>query len=115
MGRSAIPGRGAVDDKSNQARGEPRDLGAPGRWVDFHKDSKRFITTAGTKAVIWSVDDAKPLGAPIEHPYEGDRELRMARFSPDGKLIVTAGADGTARIWDIDSRKQLAVLKKHEG
>src|SRR4051812_6673250 len=104
-----------VDDKSSQAQGEPRDLGAPGRWVDFHKDSKRFITTAGTKAVIWSVDDAKPVGAPIEHPYEGDRELRMARFSPDGKLIVTAGADGTARIWDVDSRKQLAVLKKHEG
>src|SRR5947207_12806171 len=83
--------------------------------MDRNKDGKRCITPVGAKAVIWSVDDAKPVGAPIEHPYEGDRELRMARFSPDGNLIVTAGNDGTARIWDTNSRKQIAVLKKHEG
>ncbi|PYK29596.1 MAG: hypothetical protein DME57_09825 [Verrucomicrobia bacterium] len=104
-----------VDGNSGDAHGEPRDLGAPGRWVDFQKDGKHFVTTAGTKAIVWSVDDATPSGPPIEHPGEGDRELRMARFSPDGNLIVTAGADGTARVWDSTSRKEVAALKKHEG
>jgi WD40 repeat protein/tetratricopeptide (TPR) repeat protein len=104
-----------VDGASGDAKGAPRDLGAPGRWVDFHKDGKHFLTTAGTKAVVWSVEDAAPSGAAIEHPGDGDRELRMARFSPDGSLIVTASADGTARVWDSTSRKEVANLKKHEG
>jgi WD40 repeat protein/tetratricopeptide (TPR) repeat protein len=104
-----------VDGNSGDAKGAPRDLGSPGRWVDFHQDGKRFLTTAGTKAVIWSVDDAAPSGSPIEHSGEGDHGLRMARFSPDGNLIVTAGADGTARVWDSTSLKEVANLKKHEG
>ncbi len=104
-----------VDGNTGEPLGAPRDLGAPGRWVDFNKDGKHFLTTAGTKAVVWSVADAAPVGAPIEHPAKGDRNLRMARFSPDGNLIVTAGADGTARVWDNTSRKEVATLKKHEG
>jgi WD40 repeat protein/Tfp pilus assembly protein PilF len=104
-----------VDGNSGEAKGAPRDLGAPGRWVDFHKDGKHFLTTAGTKAVVWSVDDETPSGPPIEPSGEGDHALRMARFSPDGNLIVTAGADGTARVWDSHSRKEIATLKKHEG
>lgn len=104
-----------VDGNSGEPRGAPRDLAAPGRWVDFHKDGKHFITTAGTKAVVWSVDDAAPFGAAIEHPNGPQRELRMARFSPDGTLIVTAGADGTARVWEMNSRKEVAVLKKHDA
>jgi WD domain, G-beta repeat len=30
------------------------------------------------------------------------REVWTAAFSPDGKLIVTASKDGTARIWDMN-------------
>jgi WD40 repeat protein len=41
--------------------------------------------------------------------------LHVARFSPDGKLIVTASADGTARVWETASRNAVATLKKHEG
>ena len=37
-----------------------------------------------------------------------------AEFSPDGKWIVTASADGTARIWDASTGKLLAELK-HEN
>ncbi len=104
-----------VDGNTGEPLGTPRDLGAPGRWVDFNKDGKHFLTTAGTKAVVWSVADAVPVGPPIEHPAGGDRNLRMARFSPDGNLIVTAGADGTVRVWDNTSRKEVATLRKHEG
>lgn len=102
-----------VDGKTGDPHGAPRELGAPARWVDFHKGGKLFITSAGTKATIWSVDDANPNGAAIEHP--GGGALLMARFSPDGKLIATASDDGTARIWDTATRTQVATLKRHEG
>ena len=39
--------------------------------------------------------------------------VRTAAFSPDGRRIVTASADQTARIWDADTAKQLDVLSGH--
>ena len=35
--------------------------------------------------------------------------------SPDGKFIATAGVDGTARLWDPASGKEVRVLRGHEG
>jgi roadblock/LC7 domain-containing protein len=40
--------------------------------------------------------------------------VNNASFSPDGKTIVTASWDNTARVWDL-SGKQLAELKGHTG
>jgi WD40 repeat protein len=36
-----------------------------------------------------------------------------AAFSGDGKWVVTASTDKTARIWDAESGKEIAVLKGH--
>jgi WD40 repeat protein len=38
----------------------------------------------------------------------------VASFSPDGARIVTASVDGTARVWDAASGKELARLA-HES
>lgn len=43
------------------------------------------------------------------------RDVLSAVFDPEGKRIVTAGFDGTARIWDAASGKSLDVLRGHEG
>lgn len=43
-----------------------------------------------------------------------EREVSSASFSPDGSRIVTASADGTARIWDIATVREIAVLRGHE-
>ena len=32
-------------------------------------------------------------------------------FSPDGKIAVTAGRDGSARLWDVRSQKVLSTLR----
>jgi WD40 repeat protein len=36
-------------------------------------------------------------------------------FSPDGRTLVTASTDGTARVWDTATGREIAVLRSHEG
>jgi WD40 repeat protein len=42
-------------------------------------------------------------------------QIWNAQFSPDGKQIVTASSDQTARVWDAATGKEVAVLRGHEG
>jgi WD40 repeat protein len=42
----------------------------------------------------------------------GQRDgVNQARYSPDGRRVVTAGNDGTARVWDGRTGRQLALLR----
>src|SRR5262245_29991249 len=36
-------------------------------------------------------------------------------FAPDGKILATCGADGTASLWDVATGKVLRVLPAHPG
>ena len=42
------------------------------------------------------------------------QSVMEASFSPDGRRVVTASADGTARVWDAEGRGEPVVLKGHE-
>ena len=46
---------------------------------------------------------------------ENDHAMYSAAFSPDGRRVVTASKDNTARIWDAETYQQIAVLAGHEG
>ncbi|RTL68368.1 MAG: TIR domain-containing protein, partial [Hyphomicrobiales bacterium] len=41
--------------------------------------------------------------------------VAIAAFSPDGRRIVTASDDNTARVWDVERGSEIATLKGHEG
>jgi len=34
---------------------------------------------------------------------DGSGRVAPAAFSPDGKMLVTTNADGTVRLWDVES------------
>lgn len=88
------------DTATHQPIGEPFKHVAAANWIDFQPDGARFVVASGSSAFVWSTTDRGKPVAVIKHSGAGLAQMKSARYSPDGKWIVTASADRTARVWD---------------
>jgi len=91
------------------------------KFARYSKDAKRIITASddGT-ARVWDAQTGRPLTEPLKHDYDPLYSNRLysvnsAEFSPDGKQIVTASMDDTARVWDAQTGQQVGSPFKHDG
>ena len=99
----------------------------PVRSAVFSPDGKKIVTAAGAVAhnverrvIIWDAVSGKELQKVVGHERNpGGHNISVfvysVAFSPDGKRIVTAGGDRTARIWDAESGKELQRLVGHNN
>jgi WD40 repeat protein len=74
-------------------------------WDAGGKELKRFDAHMGTKVDVTS-SGLRPLP-----PRYVNRGASDAAFSPDGKLVVSGGVDGTVRVWDLETAKELQCMK----
>ena len=85
-------------------------------YAEFSPDSNSIITCCADPfferrfAQIWSVPDGKPRGRPLRH-RDG---VNYATFSPDGKVVATAGQDLIAQLWNAETGEELTPPLKHK-
>jgi WD40 repeat protein len=61
-------------------------------------DGRRILTGGGPTAKLWDARSGRQLLV-----LNGDSKgVSSAAFSPDGHRIVTAGADGSAKLWSAE-------------
>ena len=77
----------------------------PVRRLDFHRARLLTASSDGT-AVIWEL----ATGARLRSLVHGG-VVQAARFSPDGRLVVTVGSDDSVKLWDArDGRVERELL-----
>jgi WD40 repeat protein/class 3 adenylate cyclase len=79
--------------------------GGPVASAMFTPDG-RFVVTASRDVRVWEVGGG---AAAVLRGHED--AVYWGEFSPDGRSIVSGGPDGTARLWDVATRRQTSVLR----
>ncbi len=84
--------------------------------VAFSPDNRQVVSAAGddnNSVQLWDVDPAGPTGpAMVGRP---GFPLYSVSFSPDGRSIISASNDGTVRVWDVATRRSIAVMSGDEN
>ena len=80
--------------------------------VAFSPDSRMLATAANGVIKLWSVSEELGFASTLSAHRS---RLNAIAFSPDGVLLGTAGEEGSVRLWDVASRKELTSFQLGAG
>ena len=83
----------------------------PVNAITYSRVVNRLAVAAGDNIRIYDMSTYEEIKVLVGHTDS----VLVLTFSPNGKLLVSGGADKTARLWDVDTGKLLRTLKKHTG
>jgi WD40 repeat protein len=71
-------------------------------WAEISHDQEFLVAaTKDYTARVFDLKTGREICAPLAH----DREVQIARFSPDGRFVATGGWDTVAKLWELPSGK----------
>jgi WD40 repeat protein len=108
---AASDGHGIVRVRDVVARG----LGADGRVLSGNgtvtglalSPDGKTLAIAGRGVQLWQTATGQRIGTAL--PAAGSGRYRAVAFSPDSTILATLGADGTARLWDVATQRQIGA------
>jgi WD40 repeat protein len=108
---------GPYDAETGLGVGPPLYLDAAAMSVAISPDGNDLLLAGGNRADLLRIEGWSEGAAPRRlHQLHGhDALVLSAVYSPDGKLIVTASQDGTARLRSAGTGKPIAEPLHHRG
>ena len=80
--------------------------------VCFTPSSSGLLTMSESNiAQVWRLNQADASGPPMQH----GPGLNRGDFSPDGKLVALCGANGSLRVWEVESAKPVTINLHHSA
>jgi WD40 repeat protein/serine/threonine protein kinase len=91
------------DRVTGASLGKPLPHGGPVQAVAFHPSNPGVLLSAGEDglAQLWNVET----GERFRQMFHG-LSICVAKFSPDGRTVLTGGSDGVTRVWDITTDRE---------
>jgi WD40 repeat protein len=124
-GRLILTGCGRPEGRQGEARlwdaatgkllGEPLQTAGPVHRALFNRAGDRILTISRGQARLWQVAPPAAGGVRLLLLLPHSNAVFTALFSPDGKTVLTAGADGTARLWDAATGEAKGASLFHTG
>ncbi len=78
---------------------------APVHGVTFSPDGQTLAVCAGRRIEIWNVPKTTLQAELLDH----DGFVLRIAFSPDGKLLASASFDGSIRLWNLHTLKEICA------
>ncbi|NEO00908.1 MAG: WD40 repeat domain-containing protein [Moorea sp. SIO3I7] len=83
---------------------------ASGYSMTFSPDGNLLATSGSGTAQLWDLSGKKVAELTTAYPYG----VVSISFSPNGKLLATAGLDGIVKLWDLESKLQVAEFNAED-
>ena len=74
--------------------------------ISFSPNGKQLVSATGNEILVWDVNTGEK--RVINSHKKG---VTCVNFSPDGQRILSGSSDGTMRIWEVRTGKQLSKIK----
>ena len=78
--------------------------------VNFSRDGSHLVSAAADTITLWDIASRKKIKT-----IRGSAWINNVTFDPSGTRIAAASEDGSIRIWDCQSGRELDVLIGHRG
>jgi beta-lactamase class A/Tol biopolymer transport system component len=87
-------------------------------YAAWSPDGNRVLTYSSSdgddfRVLVWQVSGSENTLTPVVLEGHGGH-ITSAEWNRDGRRILTASRDGTARIWDASEGRELFILRGHE-
>ena len=86
------------------------------RAVAFSRDGATALTgsAGGARYAAARLWDIAPETSFAPHLLQGGGDLMALALSPDGRTLLTGADDGTARLWDLSTRRVIEPVMPHD-